>query len=659
MAYTRVEIQGVPIDEVTWSWPLYRGAYAREIELRLSLSQYVKLKAALKGSKGRASITVTCSGSSGADAPKMKRTLKGVRVLELVKNNDFTCTLRMADTRSELARYIAVANLNVRWRDGLLPGTIAADMAAALKLICSRCLDLFGPNAFAAAAGVKIPDDIFTAGSAKNRGLDNLLSAAGLDLTCDWHDGLLYFTDRADIGANPTKKKHAWLLSQRPGWESEERNRYMLPQKLRYYYKRRHMRLVPLMSSRSTVVADLLTPQAEQIYFDDGFRGTVKTGYLTGEELFEKYTNGVTYDDAFIAKHIMSANFDGTPIARDGSRDFDTLHRILKRDWRRLFRLSINNAKSGWGALTEMQIGLFKNDGTKVTDELVSAGVRGDWTEFLNIVNGTGPDTILGQKIFTNHDDAPVFPTTTLLPTMPFSGTWESAEDGILRLNQQQLPDGNFAMPGLVTNHADLTIKGTNQPIQLPGGLTATSRWIYDLPTIDAAQLSVPDMYLLIVGTQRLPNDASMFKVHEVDGFAEGGVPFQEFEVPELPALYDFVDTEAPGRLDLHLHPPAGDGFGVQLNEVDTREDAESRAEVWKAEQSRTAAGQGVAAGLSGLDEIVGGPIDEITLDMRGVVITTTIKCDNLAPEAAKLERARNRAQARRPRLGAKEKQPV
>lgn len=658
MALTRISIADVPIDEINWQWPIYRGVYAREVALRLSLGQYVALRQAIKARNGVVSIEVTCSGQSGSGAPAMTRTIQGVRVLELTKNNDLSCTLRMADARAELAQYIAVANIQVRWRDGVLPGTDASDMDAALRKLLSRALHLFAPDGFKAARGVKVPESVMAAGSAKPRGLEYLLQSAGLDLTCDWRTGLLSFATREDIGAKPTRKPHAWVAGRRPGWETEQRELFRLPRKLRYYYKRRHMRIVPIVHDRSTVAAEVLTPLASQVFFDDGFSGTVKTSYLTGQKLFDKYAPGNTYSDAFIAKHIMSASFDGTPIARDGSRDLDSLHRILKRDWGRLYRLTLDHADSGWGALTDMAIGVFANDGSKVTQDIIAAGVRGDWVEFLNVVNGAGPNTILDQKIFTNHDDPPALPATTLLPTMPFSGTWESVEDGVLRLNQQQLPDSNFAMPGLVTNPAALTISASHQPVALPSG-GVTSRWQFDLPTPDLAQLRVADRYLIIVGTQRLPNDASMFKMHELDGWPDGGLPFQEFEIPELPALYDFVDAAAPGRFDLQLHPPAGDGLGRQLNEVETLADAEARAEAFKAERGRKNSGEGVAAGLSGLDESIDGAIDEIILDMQGIVVTTAIRCDNLATEEARMVQARNRAESRRAKLGSMEKQAV
>lgn len=659
MALTRVEISGVAIDEVQWSWPLYRGVYARVIELRLSLAKYAALKAAFARSKGIASLTITCSEASGSGAGARTETISGIRVIELVKNNDLTCTLKMADARLELMRFIAVANINTRWRNEILTDTACSDMAAALRKLCARCMDLFAPDGFTAAQGVKVPEDVFTAGGAKTRGLDHLLSAAGLDLTVNRKTALLSFVTREDIGSKPTKARHAWVRGKRPGWETDERNKYRLPRKLRYAYRRRHMKLVRLTHSGSTVTTDQLGIIAEPIYFDDGFIGTTKTGYLTGKELFAKYRVGIPYDDALIAKHIMSANFDGTPLERNGSAERDALLRILKRDWMRCFRLRHPGPVSPWGAFTELLVGIFAKDANgNVTDEVLAAGVRGNWTEFLNVVDGGGPNQIINQKIFTNHDDPPALPMTTMLPTMPFSGAWESEQDGVLRLHQQQLPDGNLAMPGLVQNPADLTIHSTTQIIHLPGG-GITSRWLFELPTIDKAQLSLPDMYLLLIGTQRLPNDEQMFKVHELEGFPDGTVPFQEFEVSELAALYDFVDTDVRGRIDLQLHPPEADGQGRQLNEQATREDAEARAEAYRAEAGRAFDGEGEAAGLSGLDESIDGAIDEIDINMRGIVITSTIRCGNLAPDFARQERAKMRAQARNAKLAGKEKVAV
>lgn len=680
MAKTVCEIEGVPFDMLSMDWPLYRGVAAFEIRVPLSLAKYVELKQAFRAARGVVTMRVRCTDGAGLEATGHEVEIKGVRVMELVKASDLTCFMKLADARVELGQFVSVSNLNLKFKDGYVDGTRVDTMLDALRVVVRRALHLFAPDAFEQVPVRAVPDDLLTAGAAKVHTLEYLLSRFGVDLTCGL-DGLLRFVGRGDLtGDRPLKQAYMpWLRGKVPGWTTEKRDRFRLPRKLRFYYKKRHMLLVPIRGYVSGGVVDngaggALSIEAEQVYIDDDNDKAV----LTQDELLTKYApNAVgTVTDGLIGKVIMSDNLDypdgsKSPISRDGSAQRNKLARILKRDWRRLFRIVYSGDRGRWGGWTDMRIGMFAPPVTVDTrqvvnppgapvgggqlpqaigftsDNVIEGGVRGEWCEFLTTIYGGGPKSIIGHSIITNYERIPP------LPTMPFSGVWENEAEGIVRLGQNPLPDGNVAMPGRITNPDAMKVGFSKDPVVVDGDKVIYSRWQCRVPTWDKATISVDETaYLIIVATRRWPNNEEQFRVYEMDAFPDGNVPFQEFEVPELPALYDFVDLF--GDIDGREHPPQGDSFGQQLNDMICMDDAATRRDVYMEYQSRQFEGEGVAAGLRGLNESVGGAIDQIILNIDGTVITTTIRCGNLSTQDERLERARTRRESRSAEAGGK-----
>lgn len=661
MAKTICEIADVGFDMVDMDWPLYRGVVAQEVRVPLSLAKYVQLKQAFKRAKGVVSIKIQCTNASGERGAGATREIKGVRVLELVKASDLTCFMRLADARIDLGQFISVSNINLKFRDGYVDGTKADTVRAALEMICRRARHLFNDDAFAKIPDRKVPDDLLLAGAAKPHTLEYLLSRFGVDLTCDWRTGKLYFATRGDLlNGSPIKQTYMpWVRGKVPGWITEARNQYRLPKKTRYYYKRRHMFLVPIRGYQSGAMTgrprdNPLSVEAEQVYIDE----TLEHGVLTQPELLEKYAGSSTAaDDSLIGQVIMSDNLDypdgsKSPISRDGSEERNRLARILKRDWGKLYRLTYTGDKGAWGGWTDLKIGVFATtpDTTppERTDNVIESGVRGEWAEFLRVIWGGGPASIANHLIAQNHLRVPP------LPVMPFDGKWHNEADGIVRLEQQPLPDGNVAMPGRISNIEELRIRIEKRPVVVDGDKVIYSRWQCIVPTWDKAKISVEQTrYLIVIGTRRWPNDEGQFRMYEFEAFPDGNVPFQEFEVPELPALYDFVDST--GDIDGTVHAAVdAQGFGKQLNDPQCLEDAKTRHEVYMEMHKRQFEGEGVCAGIRGLDERVDGAIDQIILNFDGALITTTIRCGNLSDEDARRERARVRQASRDADAGGK-----
>ena len=655
MAATTYKLAGIPFDLCKVTIPNYRGALARDFGMTLSLARFNALDNAITSKKGIVDLEVTCSKSPGTKAPRTTRTIKGLRVLELIRKSDRTCFVRMVDPRYDLGEYIAKANLNLRFRDGLIDETQAPTLRESLvKLLGPESLSLF--EGLDRVPNIDTPEARNTAGYARPKTIDDVCDQHGVDVVWLPLKGKLGFAIRDDIGEKPLKGKHYWLLAHKPGWEIDKRRQYRLPKKLRYYYTKRHMMVVPIVHDAATVSSvNPLQLAAVQVYDDGG-------EYLTLTELLAKYAPGKTITDAQIAESFMSENFEGTVIARDGSADIDTLLRILKADWSRLFQMVAPHAQGAFGGLSDLVIGVFKKAEVAdiqrgvqvgdVTDDIDNVGgVRGNWAEFLNVLTG-GKITaqgVSGLTTVTNHTG------TAPLPTMPFGGEWANEEAGVIRLRQQRLPDNNFAMPGRVSNASDMQVTWVpRRTVKNPDtGLAVPTRWGFDAPSRGKAKLRIDPMYLIVAGTQRWPNSAAQFQMHEFDGWQDGNADVQEFEVSELVALYDFVDID--GKIDGVSHPAdSPNQMGSPLNNVQIRNDAETRAEVFREEMGRSFAGEGIAAGVSMLDEVIDGAVDKISLEIDGVAVYGRVVCDNLATDAARKRKATRRAEARRVKVGKK-----
>ena len=661
MADTIYKLAGVPLDYCKLSWPLYRGAVHKPVTLHQSLRAFNRLKSAIDAAKGIVTLEVTCSSRAGKAAPSRTVKIKGVRVLKIVKRTDGTCAIDLADARIELAKWTCKRDLNMMFRDGFLDGTEKPFSIEALKFMLDDALPLFAADAFNGMLNEPVPHDLLYSGSMLNKSLDDLMSRFGLSLTVGI-DGKMRVATRDDIGPKPIKGKYTWLRGKEPGWLTSTAKTFRRARKFRFYYRRKHAMLVEIMHDGSNAEPRYLNLVMRQRYQDG-------EDFLSLGDLLVKY--GLAYDamnDASIGEAYMSENFQNTPMERDGSAERDALIRIIKNDWRRLYKIDFSDLRGGIGMMSDLAIGVFKKI-DKPTDKQAALGlrpgdisgdvlpggaIRGKWAEFLNVMSNkglVGAFPIIGTSAVVNHEKDPSDPGGPTLPSAPYTGTWENEEAGMIRLKQEKLPDNNYAIMGRVTNEHEMKVDYVPaRQITLPNGTVKTTRWGIDVPARSKAKIAADDAIALMIGTQRLPNDASRWEVIELDGFPDGDMDVQEFEVSELPALFDYIDEDKRTGAEHQEHAAAGGlTMGEFLNESQIRADANARRDQFMRQVSQKFAGPGTAIGVAALEnERVGGSIDSIALQLDGVMVTTEITCANLAAaDDARQKRAGRRREAR------------
>lgn len=654
MATTIYTLEGVPLDYCRFDWPLYRGTKAQRVTLVQSVEKYRALAAAATQARGIVRLNVKCSGRGGRSAPRDELTIEGLRVEDVTARSDGTSVVTLWDARKEVESWVCKKDLNVLFRDGYLDGTRQPTTQAAVRALLDDIWGLFEPSALQKLDNEPVPDDLLYSGIMLGAPLEDLLSRFGAHLTVTIKNKLTFAT-RQDVGAKPVKGTYSWVRGNEPGWVSGARTRFRKARKLRYYYRRKLAVIAELLHSGSTSARGYLKVALQQVYQDGN-------EYLTPEQLFTKY--GATFmDDAAIGIAFMSENFEGTPIARDGSADRDQLHRIIKADWRRLYRVEMADSRMGLGGLEDLQVGVFKaleNPTAKqralglkagdITGEVVAAGgLRGEWTEFLNVISG-GPRGILDLSSITQHKRR-----GAILPTAPYTATWENENSAVLRFKQERLPDNNFAIIATVKNPDDMKIAWRPARVVQTAAGPITTRWGIDAPARGIAKLEPSSALALLVGTQRSPNNAERWEMVELEGDPKGDLEVQEFEVSELPAVFDYIDTD--GRTDGKSHPARNPRYeiGKWLNEDLVRRDAERRRELYLLGLEQAPEGPGVAAGLSAMkQEAISGALASMTLQLSGPVVTTELVVANLATDAARDRRAQMRATLRRASAGGK-----
>lgn len=683
MAKTVYKLENVSLDVTQFAMPFYRGVKAREFTIVQDIQKFAELKKEMERVKGVATLTIECSSTDGTNAKKRTEKFEGLRVLRVYRHSEQTCAVDLTDVRKELENWICKKDLNLLYRDGYLDGTRKQFLNEALEFLLSDAWHLFKENPLSNVLSLEMPDDMLLAGATLGKPLDEILSKFGLDLT-HVKQGKLKFATKEDIAGKPIKGKYQWVVGGEPPWLSAvDDAKFRRAKKVRYYYKRRMAILAHVLHDKSTTPSGYLAVTLEQRY-NDGQRGdepaAARANLLTKEQLLAKYAPGVDpkiITDEYIGKIYMTENFSRPgyeALKRTGSAERDNLIRIMKRDWRELYEVRFANPQMSLGGFSDMRVGVLRRL-DKVTQEQRAAGlevgdvtgdvepqgaVRGEWAEFLRVIhNVSGAASIEGASTIQNHLRS--LPFVSVLPTTPFTAAWENEEANVIRLGTPALRDGNSAVLAKVSNADDMKIrKGRNKSLPGTKGGSTPRYWGWDVPVHSKAELEPRDAVVLLVGTQRLPNDQSRWQGIELDAFEDGDVELQEFEVDALPAVFDYVDfagVTVPGG------KPARDpflGIGAWLNESKIREDAALRRELYKQEAKLRPAGIGIAAGIeAAVKEEIDGSIDSIVVQVEKCQVLTEISCGNLSSHTARQERARRRARERKIEAGGKKQEAV
>jgi hypothetical protein len=636
---TVIRLGTVDLGKVSFSLPLYMGATPRQTVVRCAGHLYGDLAALPRV----VDLSVTTSEEDASAQPRhATTTLRNLRLLEVRQIDDRTCEVLLGDCRAELSRLVCPADFNLYWRDGYLNETNHRTFAGALAYMSDMVPALSECLQAVSLPDESLPDELPLSGMALTRALDLLADAAGLAVTVD-ADGLLTFVRRGEAVDIVTAAWN-WATAHRPSWELAGRTRKGLPKIIRFFYPEKHALKLTPVDERSTATPSALRIEFEQVY-------AYGEQFLPLAELLAAFglpSDAITADQVTIK--INTENFEGTAVAPENEFDTSTqeLIQILKRDHDSLFRITYPDAIGRVGGWTDIHFGTFatitdKDGDTRVTDDVVGRSVRCDWTEYLAKAESQQPDqsTLEWAVVVRSHKaDAGQDP-----PEAPWSAAWVNEEAGVFRVSPspreataqamwlRSLTDGQDT---LLVSIEEASVDDQGNPVGNIAGL--------HFPTVSDVVLSTTlNLEVYAVATRRLPNNYKRWTAVDIEGFPEGDVDVMHIEVADN--LYAIRGHE--GTL--------ADGLGEYKNMDVLIDDASRRARVVREAFAARAAGEGSILGAQAIRELhVGGAVQELTLDVDGVVVMTTVRVGPSDNEAARQQRVMRRAASRRVALGGK-----
>lgn len=669
MAYTEIMLGSVELGESAFDLSLARGWDYPEYKIRQLAEQYEQLAAL----PYVVDLSVTCTSETGTvEGAAESVVIKGLRILDSYQIDDELCEIVLTTAMKDLHDRICPADVNLRWKDGWLWRTrfqtlpeffdYVAPLIAALE-------DVLAPDAFA---------QFFSAATSSERGYDlpegetlggMMLPEAGRRLTSligvepvIGADGLLRFVRQEWIASRLWVDSYNWLAGAEPSWNLTARTPRGLPNIFRFHSRERHaLRWSNRSDERGTSSNPLpavLQARWDNVFFFDGRYGRL-------DELLEHFGFApFAITDAQIGARIMGVNFEGSGIEAGLTNNAEEVIRIIKRDWRQLWRLEYPDALGRMGGWTDITPGYFetrenKDGETVYTGAVTGGGIRMEYTEYLAKVDE-------GKETQTTIDDGVVFRSVVKdaqgnLPVAPFEWRWEEDQVGhVMRIYPKPDPARQQAVyPGRLTNNSDdaLSVRVRDFAVLDDGSHIDTEPYLYfpkpsDLQFVEGpGQPTTFELEVYAVGTRRLPNDATRWTVIEREGFANGDVPVFEPEISEeLPALRDLVDP-ANGKFAMP------DGLGRLLNTDQLEEEADRRARVLRERMGRLVPGAGIAIGIGPIADLdyPDADVKELRLMVDGPAVLTQVVVGPMDDEAARDNRRRVRESLRKMRLAGKE----
>lgn len=650
-----IRLGHVHLDDSRFEWPFYRGATprkpviirqdARQMPLLLSLPRVTYLE-------------FEASAEDGVNDPAHE-TLRvdGVRILWIDQLNDErTCEIALGTCRDDLALRVNDADANLLFKDGYLDTTEFDRIGDWLRWVMRRIPELESNadmewEAGALAAPI-LPDQLPVAGPNLMHAIDALCEVSGVDFyvgsSGTWK---LIPVDGTSLKVLPSS--YSWVSGFEPSWYITSRTSRDLPKEITFNFAERHAvrlyhRVMPQTGKTSAPPMPSTNPldvRLVQVYQTDaGFKSLFGLLDLLG------YRSDAIDDDT-IARVLTTRNFENTPLERGKSPNSERIINIIKRDWRRLFKIDYPaqggiGRSGGW---TDWQFGLHeerpdKEGNLRVTGQVTAQPVRCAYTEYLEGAEyhygfaATSEGAVVARSR-RRRGNGP-------LPAAPFSVHWVSEGDEVLRITPNDAPGVQMLWPGemavgrtdhagnliLVTETRDYVIDGNGNRIQLPYPEL-------HVPTPEDVRFNpFFELEIFAVATRRLPNTHEKWTQVKVPFQADGGVEVMEVEVGhELYALRDYVDPLA-GKSAL------ADGLGAWLNLPELEQDAQDRGKILKDRLALTRAGNGTAQGVSlAMDHDVHGAISEIRIAVDYPVILTEIDVGLFSTERTRLERKRKR----------------
>lgn len=638
---TRADINGLALDMGVFKWPLYRGAVARPVMLYGFGPRWPEYKSLVNNLKGAgAKVTLYGTRNAGGNRGGLTATIPEVFVYRATKVNDVQVALECYDSRFLLTQAVGDMDFNMSFGDEILEGTEYVTYKDAIQAYCLRFP--FIVTRLAGTAFDSIPDHKLE----KNAHLSALVAADPLGYLCERAgcdlvvglDGKWYFASRADADAAwfANFEDYNWLT--RPGFLSLESIVTQKPRTIVPYYWEHHCIRAEGGDPASTVSSygpEATRIQLSQVYKYDG-------EYHSLGELCTAFGLGSTFiTDAQIARSFWSGSAQGSPLHPCDTAQRKELWEIIRRDWRRLWRIEFpSGSTGGWD---QWRFGKLLEDGS-----IDPVTVECKYVTSRRIINPQPGGTIEGSP-WTFNKAAP----------SPFKAMWDDGpESSVIRIGVDDAGDSKDEvfppMPGwlTVTRKAGsglptdaLLIVGKDM---LDNGAGETGRslncTIFGREDVTIARF-VPTFQIIIYLTARrfMPNDKTRWHAGSQVGYADGDI--DRVELPpsgEVNCYRTYVGGDAPAA--------ASDGLGAVLNVTELADEDARRAEVWKLTHALSVTGEGRADTLAlGMRaRVVDGPVEEAVLCLDGVETYTEMSVGNLADNRARRMIADKRVASRR-----------
>ncbi len=651
---TQVLINDLPLDEGQFNFPMYRGTEARKFKVYGFGPRWPAYKALVGGlAGGFAKLTMRGSKEAGPNPGKLTVTIPDIIVLKATQVNEVSVELECYDSRLLLTESVNAMDFNMLFGGDYLENTEASTYKDAIQRFCEAnplIKSRLDADAYAGIPDRPLENNVHLSALMSPDPLGYLCDRAGCDLAIELETGKWYFASRAD--ATPQWfagfEQYAWRV--RPGFLALETIITRKPRNIIAYYWEHHTLRVEGVDDQSTV--STYGPDENKVSLTQVYRDDTLGIYSTLNELLDNHNLTGKATDATIARAFFANSAQGCQLHPLDTFDRKVVWGIIRRDWRRLWRITFpSGSTGGWD---QWRFGQIQDDGS-----VEPISVECPWVEFTRVISTDGQGKLEGRPWTFNHDDDE--------QKAPFIATWDNGpESGVIRLVVQdsadRMRDEIPPLPGTLTVTHDNGTTGDALLIIAKSKVDNGEGDVGNLKAVDHLRIFGREdiskgrmqtsfrMAVYLTGRRFMPNDATRWHKETAAGFANGDI--EQVELPpgdEVQVYRTYVGGD---------HATAewieSDGLGLTLNNMEVKDDAIRRAEVWKLTHCLASTGQGHAdrLNLAKRRRLIDGPIQEAELHAvkEGAAAETfvIVRVGNLADDKARSLTAQKRIASRK-----------